>query len=261
MLYVNRILLHMIGYSSLKFFDAHGMKSKSDSLRKGVNTYVFVGIFILGIARSVPFVFWIYVQPLFCMTYFLALLNFGFHGFIEIDENGKNIPFVNSTTIIDGDDDYFGEDDHMAHHYNASVFYRDLQAHQQTKIEDFKKYKASVFRNLSILEVSIFVLFGLFDKLADHYVDYSGKMSKSEIMQMLEKRARTRETTYDIYEKYLENPTLENRKSLVPSIKTIVDDVKSQQLNVSVHSIAREVEVKQSSCTNSSGSSRGTDAN
>jgi hypothetical protein len=31
-----------------------------------------------------------------------------------------------------------------------------------------------VFKKLSIVELSIFILLGLWDKLADHYVDYSG---------------------------------------------------------------------------------------
>ena len=261
MLYVNRIFLHMIGYSSLKFFNAHGMKAKSETLQRGVNIYIISGIIVFAITRSLSFVFWIYLQPLFCMTYFLALLNFGFHGFIEISEHGENIPFVNSTTIIDGEDDYFGEDDHMAHHYNTNVYYRDLKAHQQSKIEDFKKYKASVFRKLSILEVSIFVLFGLWDKLADFYVDYSGTMSKEEIIDLLRRRARTKETSYDIYEAYLKNPTLENRKALVPKMKTSLDDIQVKSSSLTGHNLPRVDILQQTNCTASAGSERSIDSN
>lgn len=214
MLYVHRVFLHMTGYSSLKFFSAHGDTKKVEQLKKGVNIYWIVCGSILAITRSPSFVFWIYLQPLLCMTYFLALINIGFHGFIEFDESGKNIPMVNSSTIMDGEDDYFGEDDHMAHHYNTSVYYRDLPDHQKSKIEEFKKVKASVFKKLSIVELSIFILLGLWDKLADHYVDFSGKMSKEEIMSMLKLRAQRKETDYERYERYLENPTLEARKAL-----------------------------------------------
>jgi len=153
------------------------------------------------------------------MTYFLALLNYGFHGFIEFDENGVNIPCINSTTIIDGDDDYFGEDDHMAHHYYPGVYYKDLAEHQKSKEAEFAKYKASVFRGLSILELSLFILFSQWDLLADHYVDYSGKLSREEIKHMLKERAVRRETTYEKYEHYLSNPTPEARKALQPEKK------------------------------------------
>ena len=191
MLYIYRVSKHMVGYSSLKLFYFYEQKTKYDKLYQGVKTYWLVAGSLLALTRSFSFVFWIYLQPLMCMTYFLALLNYGFHGFLEFDEHGKSIPCVDSSTIIDGDDDYFGEDDHMAHHYNQSVYYKDLPALQESKIADFIKYKASVFRGLSIVELSIFLLFSLWDKLADHYVDYSGKMTREEIKSLLKVRTRT----------------------------------------------------------------------
>jgi hypothetical protein len=134
MLYIYRITHHMLGFSSLKFFKGHGHQSKHDLLEKGMYAYWSIALVFVAITRSFSFVFWIYLQPFICMTYFLALLNIGFHGFIEIDSNGNNIPCVNSTCIINGDDDYFGEDDHMAHHYNINVYYRDLPALQASKV-------------------------------------------------------------------------------------------------------------------------------
>ena len=188
MLYIYRISKHMVGYSSLKLFAFHDNQTQYKKLHRGVMTYWMLAAAILAITRSFSFVFWIYLQPLMCMTYFLALLNYGFHGFVEFDEQGRSIACVDSTTIIEGDDDCFGEDDHMAHHYNPSVYYKDLAALQASKIADFIKYKASVFRGLSIVELSIFLLLGLWDKLADHYVDYSGVMTRDEIKIMLKVR-------------------------------------------------------------------------
>jgi hypothetical protein len=134
MFYIYRIAHHMTGYSSLKFFRAHGHAAKSEMLEKGMIAYWSIAVVFLALTRSPNFVFWIYIQPFICMTYFLALLNIGFHGFIEFDENGESIPCINATTIIDGDDDYFGEDDHMAHHYNTNVYYRDLKELQASKV-------------------------------------------------------------------------------------------------------------------------------
>jgi len=219
MLYVHRVFLHMIGYSSIKFLDSHGLKTKADLLRTGVYYYWGTAAVILAITRSPSFLFWVYLEPLMCMSYFLALINIGFHGFIEYDEQGQSIPSVNSCTIVDGEDDFFGEDDHMAHHYNTSVYYRDLPAHQSTKVEEFKRTRASVFKKLSIVELSIFILLGLWDKLADHYVDYSGRMTRDEIKDMLRTRARRLETSYETYEAYLANPSLEARKTLTAEIQ------------------------------------------
>lgn len=185
MLYIHRISKHMVGYSSLALFSFYKQDKQYVKLQKGVVTYWLVAGGILALTRSFSFVFWIYLQPLMCMTYFLAMLNYGFHGFLEFDEDGNSISCVDSTTIIDGEDDCFGEDDHMAHHYNQSVYYKDLPALQASKVQEFIEHKASVFRGLSIVELSIFLLFSLWDKLADHYVDYSGAMTREEIKNML----------------------------------------------------------------------------
>lgn len=215
MLYLWRVLLHTTGYSSIRFFACNNQQSKADLLTRGVLYYLGTAVAILAVTRSFSFLVWFYVQPLIAMTYFLALVNYGFHGFIDFDDKGKSIPCVNATCIVDGTDDSFGEDDHMTHHYNSNVYYKDLPAFQHTKIEDWKKHKASVFQGLPIIELGIYILFGLYDKLADHYVDYTGKMSKQEVMAMLKERAQRIETTYDKYEAFLANPSLEARKSYV----------------------------------------------
>lgn len=215
MFYVHRIFMHMIGYSSIKFFLANGLKSKSDQLLWGIIIYWSVIGLILTITHSLLFVFWLMIQPLLCMTYFLALINIGFHGFLEFDENGQHIPTVNSTTIIDGEDDLFGEDDHMAHHYHTNVYFRNLSEHQKSKQDDFQRTKASVFQKISIVELSIFILLNLWDKVADHYVDYSGKLTRQEIIELLVKRLKLQETSFDHYQNYLNNPTIEARKQLI----------------------------------------------
>lgn len=127
---------------------------------------------------------------------------------------------VNSTCIVDGEDDLFGEDDHMSHHYNTAVYFKDLPEHQRGKQAEFARTKASVFKKLSIVELSIYILLGLWDKCADYYVDYSGKLSREEIMKMLKVRAQRKEVSYASYLGYLENPTAEARKDLAASAQS-----------------------------------------
>lgn len=223
-LYIHRVFLHVIGYTSIKLFWANGKDRLANLLTRGVVIYILAAVGILVVTHSISFVFWVYLQPLLCMTCFLALMNIGFHGFIEFDADGKNIPCVNSTTIIEGDDDSFGEDDHMAHHYNSNVYFRDLPAHQQTKIEEFKQFKASVFKGLSIVELSVFILLRLWDKLADHYVDFSGTLSREEVKTMLRQRAQRVETSFEKYHAYLMNPTCDPLKPYAPSSSVSKDD-------------------------------------
>mmetsp|Transcript_53441 Transcript_53441/g.134305 ORF Transcript_53441/g.134305 Transcript_53441/m.134305 type:complete len:419 (+) Transcript_53441:180-1436(+) len=208
MIYQHRILTHMTGLSSYQYF-SHNPKYSGQrfKLLKGMITYwLIMPTIILLLTQSLSFLFFVYIQPLFCMTYFLAFINFGLHAFIEFDENGKHIKCVNSSCILEDDDDYFGESDHMAHHYYTSVFYSDLPDHHKTQIAEWAKHHASVFKKFSIVEMSLFILLKDWNTLAEHYVDYADpKLPKAEVMAMLERRAKRKEMEFDDYTARIEH--------------------------------------------------------
>ena len=209
---------------------------------KGVIFYfVIVPGILMIITKSPSFLFWIYFQPLTCMTYFLALVNVGFHGFIEYSSNDKPIPCVNSSCIIGGDDDYFGEDNHMAHHYSTSTYYKQLDAWVMAQLEDWEIYLPSTFYGFSIVELSILILMGQWKILASRMVivtskewkDYletnsatmngflelakqkSQSMSEEELEKLanlLRVRAERIECTYEEYQEWVKNPVISSRK-------------------------------------------------
>lgn len=181
MIYIYRIFLHMIGTSSIKIFEATNRFELKRKLRQGQITYFMVFFAILALTRDLRFTVLFYLQPLFCMNYFLALINIGFHGFLEYNDEGKSVDFVNSSMIINGLDDFFGEDDHMTHHYRTIVYFKDLPEYHKQIREKLIATKASVFHTISIMELSVFVLFGLYDELAKYYVDMTESMTKEEI--------------------------------------------------------------------------------
>jgi len=234
MLYQYRVLTYMTGWSSLTIFKdlaAAGNKTAAKNLsmlRKGcvaywlvfpaVCMYLLVGLAGCSWPSSVRFMWLIWLEPLTCMTYFLAFINFAFHGFLELDESGTHLSCVNSTVITEGDDDYWGEDDHMAHHYFTAVTHRDLPAHQKSQEHVWRKHIGSCFKKLSIVELAVLMLLKEWNRLASlHFVDHSGTLSVPEVAALLEKRARVKEMTYDTYEfDYL--PTLRARaEALVDS--------------------------------------------
>jgi len=232
MLYQYRVLTYMTGWSSLKIFkdlsDA-GNKTATKNycmLRKGCIVYwlvfpsvcmaLLVGVAGCSLVSSMRFMWLIWLEPLTCMTYFLAFINFAFHGFLELDETGTHLTCVNSTVITEGDDDYWGEDDHMAHHYFGQVSHRDLPQHQAAQKQVWAKHVGSCFKKLSIVELAVLMLLKEWKRLAElHFVDHTNAMSVDEVAALLERRARIKEMTYDTYEfDYL--PTLRSRaESLV----------------------------------------------
>eukprot|EP00906_Rhabdomonas_costata_P032832 RCo046244 len=206
MLFLHRILLHTIGISSIKYFEEYNFPVQRQQLVRGCFVFwIAVPLGLLFLTRSLPFLFWFYIQPFVCMTFFLAFMNFGFHGFWEVDsDTGKGIWCINSITIVEDDDDYFGESDHMQHHHALQVYYKDLPEYREGKMDEFKVHHASIFKRFSILELSLFILMKNFSALADHYVDYSKSLSKEKIMEMLKVRAERKETTHEEYMKWLQ---------------------------------------------------------
>jgi hypothetical protein len=214
MLYQWRIFVYMTGWSSLKEFsnqrDIRRMDEAYRTLRKGFVLYWGVGPAVLlslliatgsTFGSALLFLFFIYFQPLCAMSFFLATLNVGFHGLIEFDENGKHIECIASSTIREGDDDSFGEDDHMAHHYFGNVEHVDLSTHQATQHGEWARHHAAVFKQLSIIELGIFIHFRRFEMLVDkHYVDYAQDLSKEELVALLRERAQRKEMDYEDYE-------------------------------------------------------------
>lgn len=209
MIFQCRILLHMTGISPYEYFKMVGKDDFANGIRRGMYYYwVLYPSILYALTGSLSFIFWIYLEPLIAMTYFLAFINFGFHGFLEWDENKNHISCVNSTCIIEGDDDYYGEDDHMAHHYHPEVFHSELPEHQRSQIEFWRKHRASVFRGLSIVELSLFILLGDTgrEKLAEAFVDYNDdqeKLSREDLKNLLYRRSIEKETSKEEYAEWV----------------------------------------------------------
>mmetsp|Transcript_60382 Transcript_60382/g.160860 ORF Transcript_60382/g.160860 Transcript_60382/m.160860 type:complete len:187 (+) Transcript_60382:873-1433(+) len=98
-LFLFRIFDHMIGTGSLRAFKILGQDGSRifaenhDILWRGMFWYwVTVPTFIIsvlvfagncGVGQIAWFMWFVYLQPLFGMTFFLAFMNFALHGFVE----------------------------------------------------------------------------------------------------------------------------------------------------------------------------------
>ena len=225
LLYQWRFLDYMTGVSSLREFQRQrGVHSAIDrahgALSRGMFIYWIcvpaglVGLMLVtgsSVTSSMVFLVLIYVQPLFAMSSFLALLNVAQHGFLEHDDSGQNVKYVSAMTILEGDDDSFGEDDHIAHHYFPAVTHDQLTALHPSQEREWARWHGSVFRGTSIFEIGVLLLIGRIDKLIDqYYVDFSGEKSRDELVALFTRRARCKEMSYVDYEfRYL--PALRER--------------------------------------------------
>ena len=225
MLYQWRFLLYMTGISSLTEFQREsGVHPALDRararLRRGMAIYWLylpAGILALliftgsSVGAALLFLFLVYLQPLLAMSTFLSIINIGQHGFLEFDAAGRHVEHVTSTTIIDGLDDAYGEDYHVAHHHFPGVDHDGLSEHVARERPAWTRCNGTVFENTTFFEIAIMMVRGEFDRLIrDHYVDFGGKRTVAELAELFERRAKRKEMGYEQYEfRYL--PGLRNR--------------------------------------------------
>ena len=215
LLYQWRFFVYMTGFSSLSEFrrqrGAHqAIQRAYATLRRGMLIYwVYVPAAIItlllatgsGAASALVFLFLIYFQPLFVMSSFLALVTLAQHGFLEYDDAGRNIKHVAAITILEGDDDSFGEDDHLAHHYFPNVTHDRLLELQPSQEREWARWHGAVFKGTSIIEIAILLQLGRIDRLIDrYYVDFSRELDRDELVALFTRRAQRREMSYEDYE-------------------------------------------------------------
>ena len=158
LVYAERVFCHMCGLSPLLYFTKHDMPRQRRKLMHGLFIYWVIFPLILLQFKSVMLLFVVWLQPLFAMSVFLALINWAQHGFIELDAKGTHDPLVNATTIVDGRDDYFAENYHWEHHYT----------HDQPVDPCSTSRPATVFRNISIPELAVLMILDKFEHLTNH---------------------------------------------------------------------------------------------
>lgn len=215
MLYQWRLFRYMTGLASLaEFRRQSGVHPALDRARsnlcRGMAIYwigVPAGILALligagsSMGAALLFLFLVYLQPIVAMTTFLTFINVGQHGFLEFDDQGRHVKHITSTTILDGHDDSFGEDYHVAHHHFPSVQHDKLSDHVARERSEWARCHGAVFEKTTIFEAAIMVHFGQFDRLIrNHYVNFSGDLTVDELSDLFKRRAQRREMSYEDYE-------------------------------------------------------------
>ena len=196
LLYQWRVFVYMTGLGSIREFRSQqgvhpAIQKAHIRLSSGMRIYwVYIPAAIVAllvatgssILSSLMFLFFIYIQPLFAMSTFIAFVTLAQHGFLDYDKEGRILKHVAAITILGGCDDSFGEDDHFSHHYFPAVTHDKLATTHSLQESEWARYHGSVFKNTSIIEIAILLQLGRIDRLIDrYYVDYSWIEREKEI--------------------------------------------------------------------------------
>lgn len=186
-LYWPRFFYYWTGVSPMVLFLKRGEYGLAKTLAQGMIYYYGTGALLAYyIGWQFALAYWLY--PLLESLTFLGMIAYLWHSFVEPSDPGNQ--YVNSITILNGFDNIWEEDYHVVHHHAVGVHWSDAPAHYEKNKDKYMESKASIFRDCEEGMMIYWMFSGLWDELADHYVDLTGKMTHDEKKELLLRRLR-----------------------------------------------------------------------
>jgi len=185
--YWPRFFYYWTGVSPMVLFLKRGEYGFAKVLGQGMTYYYCVGMLLCyKVGWQFAAAYWLY--PLMESCTFLGMIAYLWHGFVEPSDPGNQ--YVNSITILNGGDNVWNEDYHVVHHHAVGVHWSDAPKHFEKHKDKYIECNASVFKDCEEGMMIHFIFGGLWDKLAEHFVDLSGKLSHEEKKELLLRRLR-----------------------------------------------------------------------
>lgn len=185
-IYTPRFFLYWAGLSPLAFF----LHKREYRLAREMAAGMLYYYALIALALSYDWAFGLAfaVFPLMESVIFFSAISYLWHAFV--DPADPDNQYVNSITILNGRDNIWNEDYHVVHHTAPRVHWTDYPKHYQEHIEEYKRSRASIFRDTEEGEMLVWMIGKRFDLLAKHFVDLENKMSEQEKLDLLLTRLR-----------------------------------------------------------------------
>lgn len=187
LIYLPRFGAYWSGISVLWYFLKTKEYKHAWSMAVGMMYYVV----IISIAwrLSWEFTLAILIFPHLESIVFFGAISYLWHAFLEADD--PNNEYVNSVTILEGHDNIFNEDFHVAHHHAQTMHWTEYPVHFEKNKDKFTKYKATIFRDCEEGLLLYWLFSKKFDIMADHWVDLEGKLNHAQKKELMLRRLRS----------------------------------------------------------------------
>lgn len=190
-LYLPRFFYYWTGVSPMVLFLKRKEYGLASGLAQGMVYYYGVGAFLLYHAGW-TFTLAYFVYPMLESLTFLGMIAYIWHAFVEPDDFSNQ--YINSVTILNGLDNVFNEDYHVVHHHALTTHWTDAPAHFEANKHKYEAVKATIFQDCEEGMIIYWMFSGLWDEMAKHFVDLSGKMTQQEKKDLLLRRLRYQKT-------------------------------------------------------------------
>lgn len=189
--YLPRFALYWSGVSPAAKFAFRGQWEFFNKMVLGMAVYYSLWALsfkYLGIAFTIYYVMFPYIES---VTFFGGI-SYLWHAWCEPED--INNPYIDSVTILEGQDNIFNEDFHVVHHTKPLAHWTEYPALYEENKEMYLKHNATIFRDCEEGMLLYWLLAAKWDDMAEHMVDLSGKMNHEQKKEMCMRRLRARLT-------------------------------------------------------------------
>ena len=184
MIYLFEFMLFWTGISiAYHFYQRNRMDECRRMITGMVVYYLFIGIVMYF---NFWFAFGYILLPHLSTIIFLAAINYTWHAWTDPNDL-KNI-YKNSITVLEGQYNVYNEDFHVEHHKRPQTHWEEYPVNYQKHLNEYAANRAIVFQDTQAFEIFFWLLFGSYDKMADHMVDLNNDMSQEDKIKLLKHR-------------------------------------------------------------------------
>jgi len=180
--YVPRFGAYWSGFSPIWFF-ATDTKDTILIRRMLTGMIYYYGILITLFIWDYQFALAYYLFPHFEAIIFFGSISYLWHAFVDPEQPSN--AYVNSVTIINGEDNIFNEDYHVVHHNSPLTHWTDYIKNYEEHIQEYIDSRATVFRDTEEGIMLYWMFSGKWDTLAEHFVDLQGKLNTEQKKELL----------------------------------------------------------------------------
>jgi Fatty acid desaturase len=184
MIYLFEFMLFWTGLSVAYY---HYRKNRMDEFRRMVlGMLVYYSVIGAFLYINFWFGFAYLLLPHLSTIIFLAVINYTWHAWTDPREP-KNI-YKNSITVLNGQYNVYNEDYHVEHHKRPQTHWEEYPVNYKKHLKEYAENRAIIFDDTQAFEIFFWLLFGAYDKMADHMVDLNNDMSKEDKIALLKER-------------------------------------------------------------------------
>ena len=178
--YIDRFAFGWTNLPNIKYFYDKGQYRKCLKLVTSVIVYYGIALYLFTI--NWKFCVGHYLIPQWFCIIFLSAVSYMWHPFSDPEL------FVNTVTILDGQDNVFNEDYHVIHHLYPNLHWSKVPDKYVEDLEKYKKHNSPIFRDTQQIELFFLFMFKDYEKLADKFVDLSETMTRDDKIKLLKER-------------------------------------------------------------------------